>query len=140
MNKIQVKRLFSDAKLPTRAYPNEAGADLYSRESLTVVAGQGAKISTGVAFNIPEGYYAQLHTRSSMAKKGWAVVGGVMDCSYKGEYFVVLRNISEEFLTINVGDRIAQVVIYPIVTPTIVETDDIGTSERQAAGFGSTGT
>lgn len=139
MKQVQVKKLFSDSKLPTRAYPTEAGADLYSREILSVFPGQGVKISTGVAFNIPEGFYAQLHTRSSMAKKGWAVIGGVMDCSYKGEYFVVLRNISEEVLNINIGDRIAQVVIYPIVTPEIVEVCDIGTSERGAGAFGSTG-
>lgn len=140
MNQVKVKRLFPDAQLPTRAYPNEAGADLYSRENIIVSPGEGAKVSTGVAFDIPIGHYAQMHTRSSMAKKGWAVVGGVCDCSYKGEYFVVLRNISDSTLIINVGDRIAQVVIYPIVTPEIVETDDIGTSERQEGGFGSTGT
>lgn len=62
MNQVKVKRLFEDAQLPTRAYPHEAGADLYSRENFIVNPGEGVKVSTGVAFNIPVGYYAQLHT------------------------------------------------------------------------------
>lgn len=138
--KLEFKRLFSDAKLPTRAYVHDAGADLYSREDVTVYAGEGKKISTGVACNIPVGYYAHIHTRSSMAKSGWAVIGGICDSSYKGELFVVLRNLSHQPMQISAGDRISQLVLYPIETPEIVEVDDIGESERGEQGFGSSGT
>jgi dUTP pyrophosphatase len=136
---LQFKRLFTDAQLPTRAYKFDAGADLYSRRNCVADPGEGVKISTGVACNIPEGYYAHIHTRSSMAKQGWVVVGGICDSSYKGELFVMLRNLSNDVLTIGVGDRIAQLILYPIETPEIVEVQDIGTSDRQEGAFGSTG-
>jgi dUTP pyrophosphatase len=136
---LQFKRLFSDAKLPTRAYQFDAGADLYSRDAAEVKPGEGFKFSTGVACNIPEGFYAHIHTRSSMAKKGWVVVGGICDSSYKGELFVLLRNVSNEVLSVDKNDRIAQLILYPIETPLIVEVDDIGNSERQDGSFGSTG-
>lgn len=136
---IGFKLLFEDSKLPTRAYAYDAGIDLYSREEKMVLPNDGCKFSTGVAIDIPEGYYGQIHTRSSMAAKGWVVVGGVIDCSYKGELFVVLRNVSDYPLNVKSGDRIAQVVIHKIETPAVVCIDDIGSSERNTGGFGSTG-
>jgi len=139
MNTLRVKRLHPDAKLPTRAHSVDAGADLYSLESLTVLPGEGAKFSTGIAADIQPGYYLHIHTRSSMSKLGWTVVGGVVDASYKGELFVMLRNVSNKALTVEAGDRIAQIILYPVLIPTIEEVDDIGTSARGVGGFGSSG-
>ena len=121
-----------------RAYEFDAGADLYSRDELLIEPGEGRKISTGIAVNIPPGYYGHIHTRSSMAKQGFVVLGGIVDSSYKGELFVILRNLSNTTHYILKQQRIAQLVLYPIVTPKIIEVSDIGTSERGDKGFGST--
>jgi dUTP pyrophosphatase len=139
MNNIEVKKLVEEAKLPVRAYPSDAGLDLYSLDTQEVLPGEGYKFSTGVAFNIPKGYYLHIHTRSSMARDGWTVVGGICDESYKGEAFVFLRNISNKPLIIEKGNRIAQAVIYPIALPHVVEVSDIGSSSRGIGAFGSTG-
>ena len=139
MRDLKVKKLNSDAILPTRAYKYDAGADLYSMDEKVVEPGEGYKFSTGIAVDIDRGYYGQLHTRSSMSLRGWAVVGGVIDSSYKGELSVVLRNMSKQPLTVSKGHRIAQLVIHSIATPVIIEVNDIGTSERGSGAFGSTG-
>lgn len=139
MNQLKIKKLHSDAILPFRAYPGDAGADLYSIESKTVEPGEGYKFSTGIAADLPDGCYAHVHTRSSMAKLGWTVIGGVIDKSYKGELFVVLRNISKQPMTVETHQRIAQLVIYPIYTPEIIEVRDVGYSDRADSGFGSSG-
>lgn len=139
MLELKVKKLHPDAILPMRAYSYDAGADLYSMEEKVVESGEGYKFSTGVACDIEQGFYGQLHTRSSMSLDGWNVVGGVIDSSYKGELSVVLRNMSKRPLKVVKDQRIAQLVLHSIPTPKIVEVNDIGTSERMSNGFGSTG-
>lgn len=137
--KLEIKKLVVDAVLPTRAFSTDAGADLYSLDTQWVFAGKGHKFSTGVAANIPENHYLQMQTRSSLSKLGWVVTGGVIDSSYKGELFVMLRNISGAPLQIKKGERIAQIILHPIVIPEIVEVEDIGNSDRGESGYGSSG-
>lgn len=139
MKTLRIKKLHSEAIVPTRAYPHDAGADLYTIERRTVAPGEGYMFRTGIAADIPEGHYLHIHTRSSMAKAGWVVVGGICDSSYKGELFVFLRNIANKALEVNKFDRIAQFVLHPIVTPTMEVVDDIGDSSRGNGAFGSTG-
>lgn len=139
MKTLRIKKLVPEAIVPSRAYEYDAGADLYSLDRYTVAPGEGHKFSTGIAADIPEGYYLHIHTRSSMAKMGWIVVGGICDSSYKGELFVMLRNISNKALQVGKFDRIAQMILYPIVTPKMEVVDDIGNSARGDGAFGSTG-
>ncbi len=139
MNQLKIKKLKPEAILPFRAHCGDAGADLYSLEEKVVEPGEGYKFSTGIAADLPTGCYAHIHTRSSMSRDGFCVVGGIVDESYKGELFVVLRNISKVPMKIVKHQRIAQLVLYPIYTPEIVEVDDVGNSVRGAGAFGSTG-
>lgn len=137
---LPIKRLHPDAKLPTRANNNDAGLDLYTiNEWVEVRPGERFKFSTGIAANIPTGYYLHIHTRSSMALNGWVVLGGVVDSPYKGELSVTLQNVSNDILTIKKYDRVAQAVICPIITPEPLLVDDIGTSSRSDRGWGSSG-
>lgn len=136
---LEIKKLNGNAILPTRAHSDDAGADLYGLHAATVEPGEGFKFSTGIAANIPSGYYLHIHARSSMSKQGWVVLGGIVDCSYKGELFVMLRNVSNKPLRVEYHDRIAQLVLCPVATPQIVEVEDIGISVRGSNGFGSSG-
>jgi len=137
---LPIKKLHPDAKLPTRSNDQDAGLDLYTINGYTEVhPGERFRFSTGIAANIPSGYYLHIHTRSSMALAGWAVLGGVVDSPYKGELSVTLQNVSNQVLSINKYDRIAQAVIYPIITPEPLLVDDIGTSSRNDRGWGASG-
>lgn len=139
MKYLQFKKLQEEARLPTRAFPTDAGADLYSLTTGTVESGDGMLFSTGISANIPDGYYIHIHNRSSMGKKGFVLIGGVIDASYKGELFVFLRNVSKRPLTVNKFDRIAQMIVHKIELPESVWVDDIGTSDRGDGAYGSSG-
>jgi dUTP pyrophosphatase len=147
MNKVKVFKLDPDAKVPTRNKSTDAGLDLYAAETVYIPKGATARIKTGVAIEIPEGYVGRISDRSGMAAKGLAVGAGVIDTGYTGDHTVVLHNVSNETswsngsgYQVNKGDKIAQLIIYPIVTPEVEVVELIWTSERGAAGFGSSGT
>lgn len=137
--KLRMKKLVPEAILPTRAHEGDAGLDLVSLESAEIKPGDGYCFSTGISADIPMGFYLKIESRSSMAKSGFCVVGGVCDASYKGELSVLLRNVSNQILRVNKFDRIAQAILCPIALPEVVEVDDIGTSTRGTGGYGSTG-
>lgn len=144
MNPIPVKKLFSNAIIPTYGSPFAAGADLYAclESPVTIAPGETAWISTGLSLEIPEGYAGLIYARSSMgAKRGLAPANkvGVIDSDYRGEVRVVLLNHGCESQTINHGERIAQLVITPVLTPGFVEQEDLSQTERGTGGFGSTG-
>lgn len=136
----KLKCLVEDkAFLPKRANPTDAGADLMSLDTLEIYPGEQKLVSTGVAVKIPEGYAGFIFNRSSQGKKGITIPHsvGVIDSDYRGEIKVILKNISEDPYKIERGDRIAQLVIVPIV---LCEFEDIwNDTERGTGGFGSTG-
>ena len=136
----KLKCLVEDkAFLPKRANPTDAGADLMSLDTLEIYPGEQKLVSTGVAVKIPEGYAGFIFNRSSQGKKGITIPHsvGVIDSGYRGNIKVILKNISEDPYKIERGDRIAQLVIVPIV---LCEFEDIwNDTERGAGGFGSTG-
>ena len=127
------------AFLPKRANPTDAGADLMSTENCEIYPNEQKMIDTGVAVKIPEGYAGFVFNRSSQGKKGITIPHsvGVIDSDYRGNIKIILKNTSEDRYEIKVGDRIAQLVILPVLLPAFV--DAWNDTERGTGGFGSTG-
>jgi len=139
--KQQIPCLVQDKEfLPRRANPTDAGADLMSTENLEIYPGEQKLVGTGVSVKIPEGYAGFVFNRSSQGKKGITMPHsvGVIDADYRGEIKVLLKNISEDPYKIQRGDRIAQLVLVPVLLPEF--TDIWNDTERGTGGFGSTGT
>jgi dUTP pyrophosphatase len=137
---LQVKLLNSTAKLPTRGKPGDAGLDLYATETHLLVKGCKAIISTGIAVAIPKGTYGRVAPRSGLAAKyGIDVGAGVCDETFRGEIKVVLFNHGDSDYLVNVGDRIAQLIITPYIEVEVVESIELEKSVRGTDGFGSTG-
>ncbi|NBS80144.1 MAG: dUTP diphosphatase [Betaproteobacteria bacterium] len=125
--------------LPKRANARDAGADLRSTQSLDIYPGETKLIDTGVAVKIPEGFAGFVFNRSGQGKKQIILLNGVgvIDSDYRGNIKVALKNISDDKYEINIGDRIAQLVIIPIITCDFV--DSWNDTKRGTGGFGSTG-
>jgi len=140
-NKLRVKSL--GGKIPTKAHKTDEGYDLYSNENIAIRPGETVKISTGICLGLPEGYWAKIYDRSSMAAKGLLVGGGVIDMGYRGEVLVCMTNLSngleDDTYLINKGDKIAQFVLKRHNHKDIVEVDSLDETERGEKGFGSSG-
>jgi dUTP pyrophosphatase len=140
---LPITKLEDEAVLPTRAHKGDAGLDLYSSEAACLGPGQRSSIGTGVAVEIPEGHAGQVLPRSGLAREhGIALVNspGLIDSGYRGELRVLLLNTDpNEPFSIEVGDRIAQLVIAPIALAEPVEVDRLTESARGNGGFGSSG-
>ena len=129
--------------IPVRAHATDAGADLKSSEYYTMIPGEQHMYDTGVAIAIPEGFVGLVFNRSSQGKKRITIPNsvGVIDSDYRGNIKVLLRNDSEEDYNVNILDRIAQLVLVPIVIPVLeqYEGDNWNNTVRGTGGFGSTG-
>ena len=136
---LEVLKMSSEAVLPTRAHPNDAGLDLYCLEDAILAPEQGKTIRSGIAIAIPDGFVGLITDRSSLAKKGIKTAGGIIDAGYRGEIHVILWNISTEEIRIQKGERMAQLLIMPIATPAVKEVTNLNTTSRGDRGFGSTG-
>ena len=144
MEAIRVKKLREGALLPTYGTTQAAGADLYAclEAPLTIAPGETAWVPTGLALEVPEGCAGLVYARSGLAtKRGLAPANkvGVIDSDYRGEITVVLYNHGPEAQTISSGERIAQLIITPVLTPAYTETDRLTETLRGIGGFGSTG-
>ena len=138
-----VEVLITASTVPGYAHPGDAGADLHAAEAVVLAPGQRALVGTGVSIALPDGYAAFVVPRSGLAAKhGITVVNspGTVDAGYRGEIKVTLLNTdrSEPF-PITVGDRIAQLVIMPVVRASFIQVDRLPGSQRGEGGFGSTG-
>lgn len=137
---IKVKKLKSDAKLPAYAYPGDAGLDLYSIEKIIVPAGSRRAIPTGLAFEIPSGYVGLVWAKSGLAfNQGLTTMSGVLDAGYRGELALSIFNTTSEDYCIEKGDKVAQLLIQPVIEAQITETEELSDSSRGTGGFGSTG-
>lgn len=144
MNPIRVTKLHPMAKLPTYGSAEAAGADLYAclDENVTIAPGASAWIATGIAMEVPKGCAGLIYARSGLAcKRGLAPANkvGVVDSDYRGQIMVVLHNHGTEPQTVSHGERIAQMVIAPVWTPSYMEVQTLTDSDRGTGGFGSTG-
>lgn len=144
MDKIAVKKLRGNAVLPTYGSAWAAGADLYAclEEDVTIQPGQTVLIPTGLAMEIPVGYAGLIYARSGLSvKRGLAPANkvGVIDADYRGEFMVALLNHGSEPQTVSHGERIAQLVITPVITPGFQEVEALSDTVRGKGGFGSTG-
>jgi dUTP pyrophosphatase len=141
---VQIKRLPHGAGLPLPAYATSgaAGMDIVSAEQVTIAPGARHAVATGLAVAIPEGFEIQVRPRSGLAlKHGISVPNtpGTIDSDYRGELKVILVNLGHEPFAIARGDRIAQLVLAPVVQAVWDEVADLDATERGEGGFGSTG-
>lgn len=144
MEKINVKLLRENARVPTYGSAEAAGADLYAclEESVEIQPGCTVMLPTGIAMEVPKGCAGLIFARSSMgAKRGLAPANkvGVIDSDYRGEIRVALHNHGLETQVVNPGERVAQLLIVPVLTPGFAQVDELDDTARGTGGFGSTG-
>ncbi|MBR7180512.1 MAG: dUTP diphosphatase [Kiritimatiellae bacterium] len=140
--KVLFKKISPLAQLPSYAHEDDAGMDIKSAEALSVPPGGRALVHTGLVMELPSGYEAQVRPRSGLAlKRGITVLNtpGTIDAGYRGEVGVILFNSSPEPFAVEIGDKIAQIVVSPVTHAEIALTDDVGSTDRGEGGFGSTG-
>lgn len=141
---VNVKKLRDDAIIPTQGSKYAAGYDLYAAidAPITIKSEETVKIGTGLAFELPEGFFAGLFARSGLAtKKGLRPANciGVVDCDYRGEVIVAIHNDSNRNTVIAPGDRIAQMILLPYQSMEFTEVNDLNETDRGDGGFGSSG-
>jgi dUTP pyrophosphatase len=140
---LKVRRLDARARLPTRAYPGDAGLDLYALDDVVLGPGERDAVRTGIAVEIPEGQAGLVLPRSGLAARhGIALVNapGLIDAGYRGEVRVLLLNTDRSLpFELAPGDRIAQLVLVRVELPAVVEVEELALSERGVGGFGSSG-
>lgn len=137
--KIKIKRLSPEAKLPSYAHHGDVGMDLFSTEEYALAPGEHHVFFTGFALEFEPGYAGIIKDKSSVGGKAVHCLGGVFDAGYRGEYNVCLINLSKEPFLIAKGQKIAQLVLFPVAIPTLEETDTLSDSSRGTGAFGSTG-
>ena len=127
------------AYAPTRAHDTDAGLDLYSREKRIIHAGESACFDTGVHIELPKGHCAMLVSKSGLNVKSDITSTGLIDEGYSGSIVVKLYNHGQKETLICAGDKISQLVVFPVRYEPVEITDEIRAGERGEAGFGSTG-
>lgn len=144
MSKIRVKLLRENARIPTYGTEFSAGADLYAclEEPVTILPGETKAIPTGIAMEVPVGCAGLVYARSSMGvKRGLAPANkvGVIDSDYRGEILVMLHNHGSAPQSVEHGERVAQMLITPVLTPAYEAVAELSDTLRGSGGFGSTG-
>ena len=142
--KINIKKLTETAKLPERGSAYAAGYDLFAdlKEAVEIVPKQTLMINTGVAMEIPEGYWGGIFARSGLSTKEGlrpANCVGVVDADYRGPICVALHNDSEVVRTVVPGQKVAQMVVVPFLAVEFEEVAELSDTVRGVGGFGSTG-
>ncbi|MEY4168380.1 MAG: hypothetical protein RIR52_2204 [Acidobacteriota bacterium] len=137
---IRVQSLREGARLPRRATPLAAGADLYAVEAVTLAPGERKLVPTGIAVEIPPGYYGRIAPRSGLAARyGVDTLAGVIDSDYRGEINVLLINLGKVPVELGAGERIAQLIIEQAAPCEFCWSETLADTTRGDGGFGSTG-
>ena len=137
---IKYKKLDPQAITPNYAMPGDAGMDLFSIEEYEIKPNERYAYKTGITLEIPKGYAGIVKDKSGLAKKhGLHVLGGVFDSGYRGEYRITLVNLNDEPYKIEEGQKVAQVLIYPVITAKLEEVQEVSESKRGEGKWGSTG-
>ncbi len=142
MMEMQVKRLYTDAVVPSYAHPGDAGLDLFAYEAITLAPGASAVVKTGVAIALPPGTEGQVRPRSGLAAKHQVSVlntPGTIDEGYRGEVGVILVNFGKAAFPVEKGMKIAQLVVKPVLRVSVRPVNELDETSRGAGGFGSTG-
>ena len=139
---LRFKRIHPDATLPSYAHASDAGMEVRSVEDVTVPAKGRVLVHTGLVMLLPPMYEAQVRPRSGLAlKHGITVLNtpGTIDSGYRGEVGVILANFGDGDFEVKKGDKVAQIVVAPVVQAEIEEAGEIDETDRGSGGFGSTG-
>jgi dUTP pyrophosphatase len=141
---LRVKLLTASAKAPTIAHPGEdLGYDLYASEAVVIPPRGGAVVSTGVAIELTsasgEPMGALVRDKSSLASRRLTCTAGVIDAGYRGEVRVLMENLGDAPAEIHAGDKLANLIPYPVLTTPVEVVEDLATSRRGDGGFGSSG-
>ena len=138
---IKIKKLNPEAKTPIYGHPGDAGMDFFSSKDYLISSGGHVLVETGISMAIPTGYVGLLWDKSGLANKnGLSVLGGVIDCGYRGEIKIVLQNNGDSKYLVSKGQKVAQMLIQPVISPTLELTDSLEeNTSRGDGGFGSTG-
>jgi dUTP pyrophosphatase len=141
---LRVKLLNATAKAPTVAHPGEdLGYDIYASTMITIAPRCHAVVSTGIAIQCTspagEPMGALLRDKSSMAARRLVLTGGVIDAGYRGEIKVLMENMGDTEAIIHAGDKIANLIPYPVLTGKVQVVEELAESSRKAGGFGSSG-
>lgn len=140
MIKLKVKKLYDDAKLPTKGHPGDAGLDFYAHETVRFSPGEQMRVHTGVAIEIPEGFVGLIWDKSGISfNMGLKVMGGVMDAGYRGEVVMSMLNTRGKEAVLEKGHKVAQMIIQKFEDCDIVETSDLTDTVRGTGREGSTG-
>jgi dUTP pyrophosphatase len=136
---LKIKRLNPEAKLPSYGHAGDAGLDLYSAVDHVLAPASVFAVPTGIKMAIPRGYVGLVWDKSGISLKGVHRLAGVVDAGYRGEIQVVMVNLGREPFEIKPGMKIAQMLIQPVVSVSVIETDELDDTSRGEGGFGSTG-
>lgn len=136
---LKVKRIHESAKIPSYGHKGDAGLDLYSSINCVLAGGEVKPIATGIQVEIPAGYVGLIWDKSGISLKSVHRLAGVIDCGYRGEIKVVMANLGDEDFPVEMGMKIAQLLIQPIIEVNVVNVDELEESARGEGGFGSTG-
>jgi dUTP pyrophosphatase len=138
---MKIKKAQPDSRIPTLGSTGAGAFDCYAHESTDLGPGWQQRISLGFSMEVPAGHVALLVPRSGMGSKGahLANVIGVIDSDFRGQVIAYMQNNGDDYLRIKHGDRICQMLIVPVVTPTLEVVDELSDTARGAGGFGSTG-
>ncbi|MGM9641164.1 MAG: dUTP diphosphatase [Faecousia sp.] len=142
--KLQIKKLDPNAKIPTYGTAYSAGADLYVclEQPIVIQPGRTEFLPTGLSIAVPNGYAGLIFARSGLStKRGLAPANkvGVIDSDYRGPIMVALHNHGDTPQTVEPGERVAQLVVVPVLAPEMELVEELDTTERGTGGFGSTG-
>ena len=140
MNTLKIKKLHLDATTPYRSHENDAGLDIFALEDTYIHSTHASLVPTGIAVDIPKGYEGTIRPRSGKtAKTNLRVQLGTVDAGYNGEIKVIADTLNNSSYLVQAGEKIAQLVINPIVTPVVEIVEDFeNESARGTNGFGST--
>ena len=136
---LKIKRIHPAAKLPSYGHPGDAGLDLYSAVDHVLAPASVFAVPTGIKMAIPPGYVGLVWDKSGISLKGVHRLAGVVDAGYRGEVQVVMVNLGREPFAIKPGMKIAQMLIQPVMSVSVVETEELDDTSRGEGGFGSTG-
>jgi len=137
--KIKIKKLNENAKLPQYYHPGDVGMDLFSLETIVLKPLEHHIFYHGFALEFPNGFAAIVKDKSGIAKAGLHTMGGVYDAGYRGEYNTHLVNLSDQDYIVEAGDKISQLIIYPVEIAELEEVSELSESARGEGSFGSTG-